>query len=179
MKKRKKELILLPRESLVKTGTLDHGDWNYSSILGKIQRMRFKAVVSMLQECRFGKILEVGYGSGIFLPELARHCEDLYGIDTHSMNQKVEEILAKNNLEVSLKSRSVTKMPFENQFFDCVIAISTLEFVDDVDAACVEIARVLKPTGIFIVITPGFSRFVDIGLRVLTGKSANKDYANR
>ena len=95
------------------------------------------------------------------------------------MNQIVEDILEKNNLEVSLKSGSVTKMPFENRFFDCVIAISALEFVDDIDAACVEIARVLKPSGNFIVITPGFSQLVDIGLRVLTGESAKTDYASR
>lgn len=54
--------------------------------------------------------------------------------------------------------------------------MSSLEFVDDVPAACREVARVLKPHGSFIVITPGHSAAIDFGLTLLTGESARKDY---
>ena len=54
--------------------------------------------------------------------------------------------------------------------------MSSLEFVDDVPAACREIARVLKPHCSFIVITPGESAAIDLGLTLLTGESARKDY---
>jgi ubiquinone/menaquinone biosynthesis C-methylase UbiE len=70
-------------------------------------------------------------------------------------------------------------MPFPDGHFDRVLAVSSLEFVPDVSAACREVARVLAPGGRFVVVTPGFSPVVDLGLRVLTGERAKADYADR
>src|SRR5690606_26267525 len=77
-------LRLLPRGALVKTGTVDHADWNYRPVLGPISRIRFKLALALLPSPS-RRLLEVGYGSGIFMPELARTCEVLYGLDTHQL----------------------------------------------------------------------------------------------
>jgi ubiquinone/menaquinone biosynthesis C-methylase UbiE len=109
---------------------------------------------------------------------LARHCDELYGIDIHPMQEDVRQLLASFNVSAKLFSGSVAALPFESRFFDCVIAVSSLEFVADLDAACEEIKRVLKPSGRLIVVTPGHSPIVDLGLKVLTGESAKKDYGD-
>jgi ubiquinone/menaquinone biosynthesis C-methylase UbiE len=126
-----------------------------------------------------GRLLEVGYGSGVFMPELARFSNELYGIDIHEMTEPVKASLTGFNINARLFSGSVEAMPFDEEFFDCVVAVSALEFVSDTDAACREIKRVLKTSGALVVVTPGHSPLVDFGLKILTGKSARQDYDDR
>ena len=66
-----------------------------------------------------------------------------------------------------------------NNYFDTIIAISALEFVHNIDRACKEIRRILRPDGFLIVVTPGHSKILDIGLKVITGERAEHDYENR
>lgn len=179
MNQRRRALQLLPPDALLKTGEVDHADWNFRPLLGTISRARYRLAVSLLSGQHFGRLLEVGYGSGVFMPELARFCDELYGIDVHHMQQAVADQLARFSVNARLSSGSVTQMPFDAHFFNCIVAISALEFVADLDAACEEVKRVLKPDGLFIVLTPGHSPIVDFGLRVLTGKSAKEDFSDR
>jgi ubiquinone/menaquinone biosynthesis C-methylase UbiE len=172
-------LRLLPRAELVKTGPVDYADWSYRPLLGIIQRIRFRLAASILRRYRLQSLLEVGYGSGVFLPELARHCDVLYGLDTHSQPEKVAAALARSGLSAKLSTGSVMALPFADAFFDAVVAISALEFVEDLDLGCSEIKRVLKPDGLFLVISAGHSLLGDLGLKLLTGKSAQTDFADR
>lgn len=170
---------LLPRNLLIKTGPVDHADWNYRPILGVISRIRFNLVRKMLNGKVCPRLLELGYGSGVFLPELARHTNDLYGADIHHLNVDVEQRLASFNLRAQLHACDIKSLPFPDGFFQCVVAVSVLEFVEDLTAACAEIKRVLAPDGFLLVITPGVSPVLDAGLRLLTGESAKRDFADR
>lgn len=162
-----------------KTGEVDCADWNYRPFLGLVIRMRYRLVLALLSERRFQRLLEIGYGSGVFMPELARHCDELCGIDVHRDQAAVAEALARFDVTAGLFSGSAEAMPFPTGHFDCVVAVSTLEFIADLDAACAEIRRILKPGGSLVVVTPGYSSIVDCGLRILTGKSAREDYGDR
>ena len=90
-----------------------YADWNHHPLLGHVARLRFKLVVSLLAGERVGRLLEIGYGSGVFMPELSRYCEELYGVDVHSSAQKVAKILAGFDVRTELVSGSATAMPFE------------------------------------------------------------------
>lgn len=172
-------LKLLPPDALLKTGEVDHANWNYRPFLGAISRTRFRLALSLLPEQKVGRLLEVGYGSGVFMPELAERCEELYGIDIHPAPEQVMSTLARFNVSAKLYSGSVSAMPFADNFFDVVVAVSSLEFIEDLAAACLEIKRVLAPGGFLVAITPGHSPVVDFGLKVLTGKSAKDDFGDR
>jgi ubiquinone/menaquinone biosynthesis C-methylase UbiE len=89
------------------------------------------------------------------------------------------KVLTKFNVAAQLFCGSVTAMPFPEEFFDCIVAESVLAFVEGLDAACLEIKRVLKPGGLFIAIAPGYSLLVDLGLKILSGESAKEDFSNR
>src|SRR4051794_37118264 len=67
---------LLPYRSLLKTGPVDHADWNYRPLLGWIMGRRFALFRKLLPAGKAGALLEIGYGSGVFMPELARHCNE-------------------------------------------------------------------------------------------------------
>lgn len=68
----------------------------------------------------------------------------------------------------------IKKTPFENEQFDTIIALSTLEHVPDLDPAIKEISRILKPNGFVIMSSPTetwFYRFC----RFLLFKTLEKD----
>lgn len=170
---------LLPRDLLVRTGPVDHADWNYKGLLGWVQQRRFRLVLKLMGADRFPRLLEVGYGSGVFLPELARHADAVSGVDIHDKTGEVTAALAKDGVTATLKQGVGEKLPFDDASFDAVVAVSVFEFVDDMDQTARELQRVLAPGGSVFVITPGQSPVVDLGLRVLTGKSAKTDFGNK
>jgi ubiquinone/menaquinone biosynthesis C-methylase UbiE len=170
---------LLPREALLRTGAVDHADWNYRPLLGWIQRQRFHLVLRLMGGRRFDRILEIGYGSGVFMPELRRHCEELYGIDKHALHEAVAQRLAQHGIAAQLFQASAERTPFRDRWFGAIVAISSLEYVEDLAAACTEFARILKPGGQLIVVTPGHSPVLDLGLKLMTGESAAENYGAR
>jgi SAM-dependent methyltransferase len=173
------ELALLPEQALLTTSTVDHAEWNYRPILGRIQRLRFDLIRTMLRDTHAPRLLEIGYGSGVFFPELAKYADQLFGIDPHGYAGDVEKVLAEHGVRANLLSGSATEMPYEAGFFQTVVAVSALEFIDDLAAVCGEVKRILAPGGIFAVVTPAQSPIVDLGVRVMTGASPRDDFQDR
>jgi ubiquinone/menaquinone biosynthesis C-methylase UbiE len=103
----------------------------------------------------------------------------LYGIDIHPFNDNVSKILLNYGIVTNLCQGSVSQMPFKNESFDLIVSISTFEFVENKKTACKEIRRVLKTDGLFIIITPGESWILDLGLKILTHETAKKDYGDK
>jgi ubiquinone/menaquinone biosynthesis C-methylase UbiE len=173
-------LRLLPRSALVTTGPVDHADWNYRPLLGWISRQRVRLVAGLLAERpRCGSLLEIGYGSGVFLPTWTQFTCELHGIDIHGQAGEVAKVLAAHGIGAELRTGTAEALPYPDASFDAVVAVSVLEFIPDLAAACREVARVLRPDGRFLVATPHRSRLADIGLRVLTGRSAAADFGGR
>jgi ubiquinone/menaquinone biosynthesis C-methylase UbiE len=172
-------LQLLPREALIRTGDVDHAAWNFEGLLGFVSRQRFRLVTSLLPREPVARLLEIGYGSGIFLPELAKHATELYGADVHPYFGQVRDKLAENGVAANLVQAPAEDLPFPDGFFDVAVAVSTFEFVTDAARAIREIARTLRPGGCAIVVTPGDNPLLDAGLRVFTGKSAEGDFGGR
>jgi ubiquinone/menaquinone biosynthesis C-methylase UbiE len=172
------KLLLLPESDLIVTGPVDHADWNYRPLIGKVQRLRFRLIRRLLGARTYGRLLEIGYGSGVFMPELARHADELFGIDPHPMPTEVEAVLQKHGLHASLLTGSAEALPYADGFFDCVVSVSAIEYVEDIEAACRELRRVLKPGGRLVIATPGSSPILDLALRASTGEDPGQ-YADR
>lgn len=179
MKKGTKQLDLLPLDALIKTGNVDHADWNYRPVLGTISCSRFRLIKKMLAGRKADSLLEIGYGSGVFLPELAKHVNRICGVDVHEKPNEVMAKLLEHGIHSELITSGAEKMKWENDSFDFVVAVSALEFVSDLNAVCEEVKRTLKPEGRLMVVTPGQSPILDFGLKILTGKSAKEDFGNR
>lgn len=47
----------------------------------------------MIPGRKFQRLLEIGYGSGVFMPELAEHTDELWGVDIHSRTEAVSKRL--------------------------------------------------------------------------------------
>jgi SAM-dependent methyltransferase len=172
-------LHLLPKDLLVRTGEFDHADWNYRPVLGRIQRLRFRIVLRLVGSRRHARLCEVGYGSGVFLPTLARLCDELYAVDLHDRRDAVNSALATVGVSATLASGSVTALPFPDGRFDAVVIVSALEYVDDLDRACTELTRVMAPDARLYIVFPGDSPLMDWGVRAWTGEDPQRNYGAR
>ncbi len=170
---------LLAEHLLVTTGPVDHGAWNYRPVLGWQQRQRFRLILRLMGDRHFSDLLEIGYGSGLFAPELVKHSDRYRGIDIHTKNAEVAEALDSVGVSNDLRVGSASAMPFEDNSIDCMVAVSVLEFVDDIIGTCQEIVRVLRPEGRAFVTVTGDSPILDLGLKIVTGESADQDFADR
>jgi SAM-dependent methyltransferase len=177
---RERDLHLLPRDALVKTNDLDQADWNFRPLLGWVQRLRLRCVASVLASSRsVPRLLEVGYGSGVFIPQLARNAEDTYGADVHATGAAVSATLAMHGSPARLLRASAGALPYRDGSFDTVVTVSTLEFVPDVAEAVNELVRVTRHGGRLVIVTPGQSPLLDLGLRILTGERAEDTFEGR
>jgi predicted TPR repeat methyltransferase len=128
-------LRLLPRDALVKTSRIDHSDWNFRPLLGAIQRLHFRFARELLGRERVGRLLEIGYGSGIFLPQLNLHCTDFHGVDLHGKHFEVARELSRVGVHPRLCHARATRLPYPDRYFDRVVAVRSLTFIDGLGGA--------------------------------------------
>ena len=170
---------LLPRDATMETGFQDVPALNFHPVLGLISRLRFALVLSLLPKQPFARLLEIGYGSGIFQPELAQHCRLLYGLDIHHSGPAVMRHLREHEIDSRLTQGSGIALPYKTETFDCIVALSCIEYMDPLDHAAREIRRILKPHGSFVFITPGNSPLIDAAHDLLTGRKVQEGYGDR
>ncbi len=172
--------ILLPEKSLLKkTGDVDYYDWNYKFPINLIQRYRFKKIVKLLGKKKYPRLLEVGTGSGIFLPELSKYCNQLYACDIHDNYDHIVDLC--NYYDISgfhVNHQNIEMTDYPDSFFDVIVAVSVLEFVNNVPKAVHEIKRILKPDGIFITICPMESTILDSLLSLYSTKKPGEEFVN-
>jgi len=173
------ELRLLPKEDLITTSGVDHADWNYNPALSYIMRRRFELVRRLLPARRVHRMLEIGFGSGVFMPDLASRCDELYGIDIHTHVEEVRAALAERGVAATLSRQDAAHMNFPDTFFDAIVSVSALEFIQNIEEAAREIARVLKPGGLLVGVMPAKSAVLDFALHTLTGADPHEDYGER
>ena len=94
------------------------------------------------------RVLDVGCGDGILAVELSRRGAQAAGVDASRQMigaalQRVERL----GCDTSFQVARVETLPFEDNCFDVVLAITVLCFVEEAAVALREMTRVLKPGG--------------------------------
>jgi ubiquinone/menaquinone biosynthesis C-methylase UbiE len=169
-------LILPDKRNLRRTGDVDYYHWNYLFPIKYIQLYRFRVILELLGRDPVGRLLEAGTGSGVFLPELFRHCRELHACDVHPHMDAVAAMAGKEGVDVSLRTASLQDTGYPDAHFDAVIAVSVLEFVEDLEAAVAEIRRIMKPEGVFLTICPQQHRFSDAVVNLYSRKTAAREF---
>lgn len=100
------------------------------------------------------RVLEIGFGNGQFLGELARQANnlELHGLDlSAAMVQEASTHHASliGTGALSLVNGASDRMPYAEAFFDRIFCINVVYFRDDPSAHLRELHRVLKPDGTF------------------------------
>lgn len=160
--------IRLPtRDHISPTNGEDPLQYYYLPLTGYVYTRRLQLACQLLGDGPFQNLLEIGYGSGIFLPELSQRCRHLVAVDIHKQFDQVHAMLEAEGVQADLHYGDVRSLPFQDGEFDAVVCISVLEHLMDLDAALGEISRVLRPQGVAVTgfpvrnsITSAFYRLV-------------------
>jgi phosphatidylethanolamine/phosphatidyl-N-methylethanolamine N-methyltransferase len=126
----------------------------YDLVFGPVfERGRRAAIVAAEQVG--GRILEVGVGTGISLPEYSRSSR-LFGVDlSEAMLAKAQERVEEHGLTnvEGLAVMDAANMTFPDDSFDVVVAQYVVSTVPDPEATMDEFLRVLKPGGEIILLS--------------------------
>ena len=98
-------------------------------------------------------ILDVGCGEGSLLKMLKEKGNNVFGIDASK-----EGLLAAQEKKIDCKLLDVSteKFPYDDNKFDIVLCLETIEHVENPHHCIWEIKRVLKEKGMFIISIPNF-----------------------
>jgi SAM-dependent methyltransferase len=102
-----------------------------------------------------GKLLEIGCGAGRYLRAFRHYRPDLelHGSDiSHIALAEARTADPKGEIEYELGD--ALNLPYEDNSFDIVLLFDVFEHVTDVGKAADEVARVLKPGGVFHCFVP-------------------------
>jgi phosphatidylethanolamine/phosphatidyl-N-methylethanolamine N-methyltransferase len=126
----------------------------YDLVFGAVfERGRQAAIIAA--ERIGGRILEVGVGTGISLPDYARTSR-IVGVDlSEPMLRKAQERVAEfglSNVE-ALAVMDAERLAFPDDSFDVVVAQYVVTTVPDPEATLDEFARVLKPGGEIVLVS--------------------------
>ena len=120
----------------------------YDHTFGLVAAEGRKHAVEMINT-RKGRVLEVGVGTGLSLPDYGRHLE-IVGVDlSPEMLEKAHERVATENLTnvTGLYEMDAGQMDFPDASFDTVVAMYVMTVVPEPEKVMRELCRLTKPGG--------------------------------
>jgi SAM-dependent methyltransferase len=150
-----------------KNGPTDPIEFYRRPLVGWLFRERINLGLRLLPARRFERGLEVGYGAGALQLVLAGSVGELHGIDLDADPQVVAHLLAARGQTAHLVKGSVYELPYEDRSFDLVFSFSVFEHLHDYPKALREVARVLRPGGVFLLGMPSVNPMMEVGFRLI------------
>lgn len=161
--------IFLPhRKKMSKTDPGDPLNYHYIPLIGYVFKKRLTNTLKLLGS-GYNNLLEIGFGSGILLVELGRRVRNVYGVDIHEKIPVVQKMADELGINAKLQYASVLDLPFNDNFFDAVVAVSIFEQLkpSELDKAFSEVKRVLTKDGMAVISFPTRNIITDIFFQTL------------
>ncbi|HRD77932.1 MAG TPA: class I SAM-dependent methyltransferase [Hyphomicrobiaceae bacterium] len=120
----------------------------YDHTFGKFASRGRRHAVEIINQ-RQGRVLEVGVGTGLSLPDYERHLE-IVGIDlSPEMLEKARERVASEGLDhvTSLHEMDASALSFKDESFDTTVAMYVMTVVPEPEKVMRELDRVTKVGG--------------------------------
>src|SRR5581483_12119558 len=116
-------------------------------------KIELHAVLDLISSPKSKKVLEIGCGTGRVGLRLARYCKEVVGLDISPKS-------------ITIANRTAMKYKIDNfkglvgsydklnktDYFDCIIMVSFLHHVDDIDRLFFHVRKLLKKNGTCIIL---------------------------
>lgn len=100
------------------------------------------------------RVMEVGPGSGIYLPVLAEGATEVIAADIEDAYLRRLGPIVESHPNVRLVRDDITRSSFPDDHFELILCTEVIEHIRDSAAALAEMHRLLKPGGVLILSTP-------------------------
>ncbi len=127
----------------------------------KVKELELSLLLDFAEPSSGEKMLEVGIGTGLFAVEFAKRGVEVFGIDPSEEMLKIAE-----QRGFSVKVGTGENIPFEDNSFDIVLAMTSIEFSKSPDKFVSEMKRVAKCRGRVIVAALNLLSFYGIERRI-------------
>ncbi|MEM6581217.1 MAG: class I SAM-dependent methyltransferase [Pseudomonadota bacterium] len=111
------------------------------------------------------RLLDVACGTGEWLKAVCVNGTKVSGID---LSERAVDFCRRDNPHGDFHCQSCEQLPFENDFFDWVSCLGSLEHFPDKSASMTEMVRVLRPGGSLVMSVPN-SDFIGYKLGLYAG----------
>ncbi len=106
-----------------------------------------------------GRVLELGFGSGLNLPHYGEQVTEVVAADPSALGRHLaRERIARARFPVRFAELDGDRIEVDDASFDCVVSTWTLCTVSNPEATLAEIARVLQGGGRFLFLEHGRAR---------------------
>lgn len=137
----------------------------YSAVYNTQHAKRFKTTIAEINRLFKGaanrstiRILDIGSLTGAMCIALKREGYDVYGVDFDEVVAEYRDVYVKNGIDIRAIS-DPTQLPYEDNYFDCVVFTEVLEHVYDTPLHILnEFKRALKVGGCLLITTPNVMR---------------------
>ena len=127
------------------------------AMLNNRNRATVSASVNALSLAPGAVVADIGFGGGVGLELLLQAvggAGHVHGVEVSQTmlagaGRRFRRQIAAGKLQ--LHAASITELPFEDASLDGAITVNTIYFLEDLDAACAELARVTKRSGCLVV----------------------------
>jgi methionine biosynthesis protein MetW len=118
--------------------------WGRKSITDYVpgSNLRVEAAANILHPGQ--RLLDVGCGDGILGMLVRNRFEEIYGVD---ISDKAIEVAQRRGIKAYKVNLNVEALPFEDNYFDSITCLGTLQLIYDMNTMLREFNRVLKPDG--------------------------------
>ena len=154
----------MSEQKLTSISVTEYNKQTFASNRLNLKETRLKKVYRMILEEKSGNLLDIGCGNGDFSSLFIKAGWEPYGIDLDAANIEQAKVIG-----VKASVCDITKgLPFEDNFFECVLAGEVIEHLIDTDFLIKEIFRVVRAGGCVIITTPNMVSFEN-RIRILLG----------
>lgn len=110
--------------------------------------------IRLHQRPNVGRAIEIGPGSGVYLPVLAQSFADVTASDVEPEFLAAAEALAQCHPNISVLTDDIVRSSLPSAAFDLVLCTEVIEHIPDSAAALATMHRILRLGGVLILSTP-------------------------
>jgi methionine biosynthesis protein MetW len=140
--------------------------WGRKSITDYVpgSNLRVEAAANILHPGQ--RLLDVGCGDGTLGMLVRNRFEEIYGVD---ISDKAIEVAQRRGIKAYKVNLNVEALPFEDNYFDSITCLATLQLIYDINTMLREFNRVLKPDGELVLTVPNMRAYWRIFKLVVLG----------